>query len=100
MALPSILPSAIKRLAPVHGKGRQGWEERLRRQMRGARSSRQLSVLRLTPNVVMREAKVDGFIPSKSAAPPGPDTFPLVRLRPLFQPLRSSPFHPPPSPSP
>ena len=38
--------------------------------MRDARSSRQLSVLRLMPNVVMREAKVDGFIPSNSAAPP------------------------------
>ena len=29
----------------------------------------------------MRDAKVDDFIPSNSAAPPGPETFPLVCFR-------------------
>jgi hypothetical protein len=52
--------------------------------MRGARCDRQLSVLRLMPNIVMREAKVDDFIPSNSAAPPGQETFPLVGLRALM----------------
>jgi hypothetical protein len=32
----------------------------------------QLSVLRLIPKEEIREERVDGFIPSSSAAPPGP----------------------------
>jgi hypothetical protein len=34
--------------------------------------------LRLSPRVVMREARVVGFMPSNSAAPPGPNTLPPV----------------------
>ncbi len=44
-------------------------EARLRLQMRGARRSHQLSVLRLMPKVVTRDVRVDGFMPSNSAAP-------------------------------
>ena len=38
----------------------------------------QESVLRLMPMEEMRDAKVEGFMPSNSAAPPGPETFPLA----------------------
>ena len=53
----------------------------------------QLRVLRLMPNDEMRDDKVDGFIPSSSAAPPGPETFPFVRLRAFMMVSRSWRFN-------
>ncbi len=50
---------------------------------------RQVSVLRLMLREEMREAKVDGFIPSNSAAPPGPETFPFVCFKALMMASRS-----------
>jgi hypothetical protein len=42
------------------------------------RGSPQLSVLRLMPKEEMREVKVEGFMRSSSAAPPGTETLPLA----------------------
>ena len=53
------------------------WEHGSRPVRRGSRGL-QLSVLRLMPREEIRDAKVDGFMPSNSAAPPGPETFPFV----------------------
>ena len=50
---------------------------------------RQVSVLRLMLREEIREAKVDGFIPSNSAAPPGPETFPFVCFKALIMASRS-----------
>ena len=41
----------------------------------------------------MRDAKVDGFMPSNSAAPPGPETFPLVCFRAFMMVSRSCRFN-------
>src|SRR6266478_3594428 len=54
---------------------------------------RQVSVLRLMLREEMREAKVDGFIPSNSAAPPGPETLPLVCFRAFIIVSRSCRFN-------
>src|SRR5262249_3335335 len=42
--------------------------------------SPQPSVVRLMPKEEMRDARVDGFMPSNLAAPRGPETLPLVCL--------------------
>jgi hypothetical protein len=53
----------------------------------------QLSVLRLMPRDEMREAKVDGFIASSFAAPPGPETLPLVCFKAFIIVSRSCRFN-------
>src|ERR1700680_5100115 len=53
----------------------------------------QSSVLRLMPREEMRDAKVDGFMPSNSAAPPGPETLPLVCFRAFIIVSRSCRFN-------
>jgi hypothetical protein len=37
----------------------------------------------------IRDARVEGFIASNSAAPPGPETFPFVRFKALMMTSRS-----------
>ena len=41
----------------------------------------------------MREANVVGFMPSNSAVPPGPETFPLVCFKAFIMGSRSCPFN-------
>ena len=41
----------------------------------------------------MRDARVDGFMPSISAAPPGPETFPFVCFKALIMVSRSCRFN-------
>ena len=45
------------------------------------------------PKEEMRDAKVEGFMPSNSAAPPGPETFPLVCFRAFMMVSRSWRFN-------
>ena len=56
------------------------------------RWSPQFSVLRLMPKEEIREAKVEGFNPSNLAAPPGPETFPLVCFKAFMMASRSCRF--------
>src|SRR5216683_4542918 len=53
----------------------------------------QLSVLRLMPRDEMRDANVEGFMASNSAAPLGPETFPLVCFRAFIIVSRSCRFN-------
>lgn len=55
--------------------------------------SSQLSVLRLMPRDEMRDAKVDGFMSSSFAAPPGPETLPLVCFKAFMMASRSCCFN-------
>jgi hypothetical protein len=45
------------------------------------------------PREEMREDKVDGLVPSNSAAPPGPEIFPLVWFKALTIASRSCRFN-------
>src|SRR5580692_256057 len=54
--------------------------------------SLQLSALRVMPSAEMRDAKVDGFMPSNSAAPLGPETFPFVCFKASMMASRSRRF--------
>ena len=53
----------------------------------------QLSVLRVMLRAEMRDAKVEAFMASNSAAPPGPETFPLVCFRAFIIVSRSCRFN-------
>src|SRR5260370_11708535 len=51
------------------------------------------SILRFMPKEEMRDDNVEGFMASNSAAPPGPETFPLVCFRAFIIVSRSCRFN-------